>query len=79
MPCGWLPVGQRASTLATLLISDLLSKTSIAHYPNVYCCAIIIICNGDWPSGKATGSGPVIGVRSASGTSQENLPVQLHC
>ncbi len=26
--------------------------------------------NGDWPSGKATGSGPVIGVRIARGNSQ---------
>jgi hypothetical protein len=28
---------------------------------------------GDWPSGKATGSGPVIGVKIASGNLQENF------
>jgi hypothetical protein len=37
---------------------------------------IIIPVNGDWPSGKATGSGPVIGVRIASGNLQGNLPLQ---
>ena len=33
----------------------------------------MFIVIGDWPSGKATGSGPVIGVRIACGNSQGNL------